>query len=760
VKRQLLMTGILFSLMLNEFNSLSAFAEDSGLHTRHFENYMQYEDAAAAGRMTALNESLAEPVAEQLPSAFDLRAKGLVSSVKSQKSYGMCWSFAAVSAMENQLIDRNPEIDLSEWQFAYYLYSPKFGYPLKANTDMDDVFQMGANYYMLAPMLTNWTAPVSEKFFPFNDWTVLNPDLEWNELKAQTEYHVSDINYCEYSVGNENFQNQINAVRQAVYQGNAVSVSYYSKNSYYDNNKYCYYNFDNSRTGGNYHAVSIVGWDDEFPAGNFLVEPEHDGAWLIKNSWGADRGDCGYFWISYYDPSMLEVYYLHTEPFEKHDKIYQYDDYGYWLAFSVDEADDSAYMANVFTAEEDTWLTSVMLCTVMPEEQYTVRIYTNPTKENNPASGTASDYTVGSLASAGYHTIDLSSPVELHAGDKFSVVVKLSGTSGQHISGEAYVENIVKNSDGTISSDASMLTEEMIRRDFHSGESFYSRNGRNWYDIYDEEPVKIEYTAEDGSEFSSYSVIGNLCVRALTKNAGTVIFSEDAEALPAGTEIELSCAGNSAVYYSINGGENLLYTEPIVMPEEEITISAYTVLNRKAQPVCEKKYTVQEAKISSLFTVQGTKKYYMQFEKTGDQKYSAQCEPLSAGEKLAFMPISTGTVSYAENQLPSGVLTQIEPDQNNHITLHVSQENHKDTVYDIDFGNTVLYGDADNNQMIDAADAAKILIYAAESGSGQNPEIPDEEFLLRSDYNQDGEINAVDAADILVYAAENGVSDQ
>ena len=37
------------------------------------------------------------------------------------------------------------------------------------------------------------------------------------------------------------------------------------------------------------HCVDIVGWDDDFPKTDFVEggSPRSDGAWLIRNSWGA-----------------------------------------------------------------------------------------------------------------------------------------------------------------------------------------------------------------------------------------------------------------------------------------------------------------------------------------------------------------------------------------------------------------------------------------------------------------------------------------
>ena len=69
---------------------------------------------------------------------------------------------------------------------------------------------------------------------------------------------------------------------------------------YWDDDVECY---DESTCGYYYggpvqinHCVDIVGWDDDFPRTDFGEgrQSASDGAWLIRNSWGADWGDGGY----------------------------------------------------------------------------------------------------------------------------------------------------------------------------------------------------------------------------------------------------------------------------------------------------------------------------------------------------------------------------------------------------------------------------------------------------------------------------------
>ena len=57
------------------------------------------------------------------------------------------------------------------------------------------------------------------------------------------------------------------------------------------------------------HAVSIIGWDDNFGKENFPLycKPETDGAYLALNSLGEEWGENGCFWISYED-QWAEMY--------------------------------------------------------------------------------------------------------------------------------------------------------------------------------------------------------------------------------------------------------------------------------------------------------------------------------------------------------------------------------------------------------------------------------------------------------------------
>ena len=73
------------------------------------------------------------------------------------------------------------------------------------------------------------------------------------------------------------------------------------------------------------HAVNIVGWDDDF--NDFREDAPESGAWLIANSYGTNysKDENGYFWVSYYDPSLCEYYTFEGVSADTYQTIFQYD---------------------------------------------------------------------------------------------------------------------------------------------------------------------------------------------------------------------------------------------------------------------------------------------------------------------------------------------------------------------------------------------------------------------------------------------------
>ena len=121
-------------------------------------------------------------------------------------------------------------------------------------------------------------------------------------------------------------------------------------------NEWCQYNSTDPYQAN--HVVTIVGWDDDYPASNFSGQagaPDGNGAWLAKNSWGSaqmyaadtgyhsywaspwglplsdgdidpDKNGSGFFWVSYYDRSLGNFASWHVTPVEEsYDFNHQYD---------------------------------------------------------------------------------------------------------------------------------------------------------------------------------------------------------------------------------------------------------------------------------------------------------------------------------------------------------------------------------------------------------------------------------------------------
>ena len=363
-------------------------------------------------------------------------------AVRDQGIYGVCWSFSTISLIETNLIKKNlasSDIDLSELHLVNYTYNcvndPLGGLEGDVNkfdTSYGSVMQYGGNVEMAANSLLDWEGAVNEKVVPYTiDYIrqVENEQLDDSLAYGKDVAHVQNFYRVNITSRDD--------VKKAVMDYGAVSISYWSDQSSdwstdnYNSSTAAYY-CPNAYTSN--HAVTIVGWDDDYSADNFATTPDGNGAWIVRNSWGSYYGKEGYFYLSYYDKSIYTVgYALEAELSDNYDNNYQYD--GAMLYGYMGYGGSNKY-ANIFEAKANQDgsenIKAVSFMTGRSTNlNYTVSIYTNLTDETNPESGTLAAQKSGITTYDGTYTVNLDSPVEINEGNKFSVVVEVRNASGK-----------------------------------------------------------------------------------------------------------------------------------------------------------------------------------------------------------------------------------------------------------------------------------------------------------------------------------------
>jgi len=225
-------------------------------------------------------------------SKFDLRDENLdgdfndtqLTTVKDQGTCGACWAFASYGALEGNIkIEENLTVDFSENH-------------LKHNHGLELTPCSGGNMDIASAYLSRANGPVNEADDPYdanstgaNNSAVAVRYIE-NIVKLPVRANTTDNTYLKEALTSHG----------PLY----VDIHIYGMSNATADNNYSVYNSDENASSD--HAVLLVGWDDNYQAQG------QTGAFILKNSWGIDWGEDGYFYVPYSDTTLAfgEVAYF------------------------------------------------------------------------------------------------------------------------------------------------------------------------------------------------------------------------------------------------------------------------------------------------------------------------------------------------------------------------------------------------------------------------------------------------------------------
>jgi C1A family cysteine protease len=449
------------------------------------------------------------------PARFDLREWGRSTpDWWSDCPCGLCWTSATLGAIESVMAPWAVR-DLSE-NHLQLRWSPTGG-----------ACGLGGNWEISAPYLAAWLGPVDHADFDACGSRSL--------VRAAERAHVQQVIRLPVRTGpTDNCWIKWALVHIG---GLYASCGYGGWSASFEDERHAYYDPD---PNGMIHAVTIVGWDDDFDRTRFectrptlLPEermPPGNGAFLVKDNRGPLAHDQGHYWISYYDGSFGDYVAAYVaEPTSNFSSIYQWDAGGDpvamlaptppgWQPVGGAPAFDS-WQGNVFTARAEERVAAVgFFARLDPHMDFEVQVHLDPT--NGPvAAGPPAAIAHVSLWTEGYVTVRLPSPVHVEEGQRFGIVLR----------GRSRVQ----------SSPAPLLLEmpgpgESLPQ-ASPGQSFLSTDGTSWSDL-----TSLTMSASDGQGTEIALTEANLRIKAFA----TPVVTASASLRPADAAIAWELAND------------------------------------------------------------------------------------------------------------------------------------------------------------------------------------------------------------------------
>lgn len=368
-------------------------------------------------------------------------------------------------------------------------------------------------------------------------FTIYSPDDDWSidiDQRSKQDYELDnaymlpdaatfkgeeyDMEHAEYVTG---------LMKDQLMQGRGVFMTYncdnYTKDQegkmkprYINVDTWCQYAYKPDFPS---HCVCIVGWDDTISRDKFLktlpdvekddLRPPKDGAWIVKNSWGAGDSiaqgisyepwginDSGYFYLSYYDQSLVDeaAFDFNVNTPAKNKITHQLNYMSSEKLHGIEQS-SPVTTANIFQAEQDEDLCELSGITNVENVDVDYKVYLLDSKDQQIDTGKLLCSTHIKPTYKGFHRVKLDQTYRLNKGQYFAV------TTTQNHNGTYLMQCWYDcNHDGY---DHKMTIDDYFCKAIvNPGESyFYTASDGKWTDFAE---VKRQLEASEEGKYYTY----------------------------------------------------------------------------------------------------------------------------------------------------------------------------------------------------------------------------------------------------------------
>ena len=572
--------------------------------------------------------------------------------IRNQMQTNSCWAFATLSSLETNLAMTDYKKGASAKVYDYserhmeYATSKYFldnatnprGYNRTAND--------GGQWYTAISYLTNGQGAIAESEMPFqNSTTLINLSEIQNKAVASQVYDTVD--FANYRTETDSakaleIQNQIKQHIQnygAVYasmHGNSSSTTAFSCYNNATGAKYC----NSSTLHPLDHAVSIVGWDDNYDINNFAesARPTNKGAWIVRNSWGERQeaplsdlkeeifktyqaqciangwstaaeipntfiesagftiendiayipmGDNGFMYVSYEDANIARTLFgiVKASNNINYENIYQYDEF--YPAYQMSYNGNKIFLGNAFNKQTSNkeYITQISL---YAPETYTCKVYVNP----NGTNKSKSDLQLVSLKagesqtiSSGFHTLEFATPIEIKSSSFFiAVEIQTANATSATFSLETKVDSVPTFDNVKIETGKCFFTTQNTSGELNDWDDLSKLSSENTNFLNGDSTIKA-YTTSAVEDISLKNI-------EIVTSPSKTSYYEGENFNPAGMVVKANYNNNTSRTldssdYSISNGTNLTISQTSVTIsfEGKTTTQSISVASK---PVTEK----------------------------------------------------------------------------------------------------------------------------------------------------------------------------